>query len=156
MIKYAIRFVVSSAVVVAALTSASSASAHDEAWIPAPRPLVQNDALDFLADQVSTLVTTTESTVSVTTTLLTDVNYLYSIDIGMNCDDGSAPKNTLNPIWESGGDSLSCENGSKIVEAYVAIKVYGVGGHEEEEGGEEEGGEEEGGEEEGGEDVGEE
>jgi hypothetical protein len=151
MIKHAVRLVVSSAVVVAALTSASNAAAHEEAWIPAPRPLVQNDALDFMADQVSTLVTTTESSATVTTTLLTDTNYLYSIDIVLNCDDGTSVKNDLLPLSESSEDSRSCENGSKIDEAYVAIRVYGAGGHEEEEGGEEEGGEEEGGD-----DVGEE
>jgi hypothetical protein len=133
MIKQSVRFVLSSAVVVAALTSTSSASAHDEKWFYAPRPLVQNDSLEFPADQVSTKVETTGGTATVTTTLLTDNNYLYSIDLAMNCSDGEPVSNNIIPISESSGDSISCADGATIVEAYAAIVVYGLGGHEEEE-----------------------
>lgn len=142
MIKQSVRFVVSSAVVIAALTSASSASAHDETWFYAPRPLVQNDSLEFPADQVAASVETTSNTATVRTTLLTDANYLYSIDLAANCSDGEPVSNNILPISESSGDSISCAEGATIVEAYAAIVVYGIGGHEEQEGGEEEEGEE--------------
>lgn len=124
MITRTIRSMMSGAVVMTALLSASSALAHEEElYLPAPDSVQPNDVMDYQADVVSVHTETTGTGATVTTTLTVDTNLLYSIDLVLTCSDDTIISNPVQWWPENTSVSAECPNGAQLVFADVVIRL---------------------------------
>lgn len=119
-----IKSIVSGAFLMAALVSASTASAHEEElYIPAPDSILPNSTFEYTADVVSVQVQTTGTGATVTATPTTDANFLYSIDLVLTCSDDSFPGNEENWFSEATSVSAECPADTTLVFADVAVRL---------------------------------